>query len=342
MHKDGLFVQWLHISEIDLNLVVSVLKAVSDNFTDYEIFMVTDSDMIIVACKNGQVPKPEFSILNEPAVAASLARLDIKGEQDFTSRQIGRKKNFAKLLNAFAIRGNSDYFPVLDQQAAKTRFLGISAQEFAAFVSMPLPLGELLGWIPRRTNQTYVTPSPFLSNSRATFEAMMLRDFFRSGRNDPIMLPDNLRELAQQLILDSKGMTNRTEDERLVSQFNVAIAMIPHLSPIELESLWSIMDSGATAYHASPRERMWHNLFKAAGRRDAIGMRIHAQKLLLGERNIAIQARKFLLATAMVGALANGDRTEASRFWLENNSQLFAGKEPDLLFRLLNAESRIN
>ena len=49
MNPDGLFVQWIHTYEIDIGLLLSVIKALSLQFGDYKIYAANDYDLIILA-----------------------------------------------------------------------------------------------------------------------------------------------------------------------------------------------------------------------------------------------------------------------------------------------------
>src|SRR5689334_3941232 len=46
---DGVFVQWVQLYEIDLNIVASIMKAVSSQFSDYTVVSLTDFDIVILA-----------------------------------------------------------------------------------------------------------------------------------------------------------------------------------------------------------------------------------------------------------------------------------------------------
>src|SRR5215467_2128927 len=53
--KDGVFVQWIQLYEIDVPLVVSVLKALESNFEDYVAYATLDGDMLIAAKEKGRL-----------------------------------------------------------------------------------------------------------------------------------------------------------------------------------------------------------------------------------------------------------------------------------------------
>src|SRR6185369_4035637 len=165
MNDDALFVQWIQLYEINADLVVSILKSISANFSDYAVYASNDSDIVVVARKNGQLPAPDAGVLKIPAIADALKRIHVEGVEDIEIRRVGNKRSFSGLLETFPIRGNSDYFPVLDQGAARARFLGSTSQELLNLhYSM-----AMLGSADQRQEATNITPSPDLTISQQTF-----------------------------------------------------------------------------------------------------------------------------------------------------------------------------
>ena len=141
----GLLVQWIQLYEIDGRLVVSVLKALEANFTDYAVYASNDSDMIVVAKNGGALPPlPDSAVLATPAVAEHLRRAGIYNMQDIEVRHVGTLASWRGLLRSFAVPMNSDYRPVLDQGAVKARFLRSDAGALLHFARTPLPMLEMI------------------------------------------------------------------------------------------------------------------------------------------------------------------------------------------------------
>ena len=55
------------------------------------------------------------------------------------TRRIGTKEFLAPMLAHIPIAANSDYYPVLDQNAARTRFLRTNAKNLIELAEAPLP-----------------------------------------------------------------------------------------------------------------------------------------------------------------------------------------------------------
>jgi hypothetical protein len=115
--------------------------------------------------------------------------------------------------------------------------------------------------------------------------------------------------------------------------------MAPYLRPEELNAVWKKLGSGPCAASLTPGERNWIALFRAAGRRDAAAMASLSGTILETEQRIPPNAVKFFVASGMLGHLMQGDREASLRLWSAYRSSLFSDTQPDLLFRLLVAES---
>ncbi len=344
LNEDGLFVQWLQLYEIDMDLVVSVLKAISANFSDFAIYAANSGDVIIVAGKNGPLPPPDYpdyTVRNVPEIAAALRRIHVFRDQDITIRRIGTKRYLAGFLESFPIRANSDYHPVLDQNAARARFLGASAQVLMNLSHIPIPAMEILEHSAPGRTYTDITPSVEYEKSQNSFIAMGLREYFFSGDESVLGVPDELRKKAVLMKQICAGKSLSGEDERAGIVFSLSVAMTPYLAPSELDPFWKTLDSGKCATLFSHRERIWHGLLKAVGNRDAPRMLESARALLENVQKVPPMERRYLLATGMLGALAQGKREESLRLWNQYRSTAFGGSEPGLLFRLLVAESGV-
>jgi hypothetical protein len=304
--------------------------------------MTNDSDMIIIARDNGRLPEPDADFLKTTAVAAALNRVHVAGVQDLDLRRVGTKRTLDRFLASFAIPANSDYYPVLDQNAARARFLGSSAEDLFDFAHVPLPSLEMLSGETPDRDGTDVRLSPFLRKSQAAFTAMAFRDYLLIGgfadRYEKI--PAETREKA--VLLRRQFYACDAEDDpaaRVGVLFEVAVSMISYLSPAELNAVWAQLEAGPCAHSLSTEQRQWLALFKAVGRRDGAGMVGSARTLLARADLWPLGAVRYLVASAMLGAISQGDYAEASRVWAEYMTMIFPEGEPNLVFRMLVAES---
>jgi spermidine synthase len=345
MNETGLFVQWVQLYEINVDLVASVLKAIAANFSDFAVYASNDIDMLIIARKSGLLPDLDANVLKIPAIAADLKRIHVEGVQDIAIRKIGTKKFFGKFLESFPIRANSDYYPVLDQNAERARFIGNSAGELINFTHLPLPTLEMLTGSGHPQQETKVVPSPFFTKSRAAFTAMAIRDYILTGKFDvkyAAIPPDIQHKIVQLRRILHECRSNPYESGRSKSLLEASIYLTQYLSPFEFETFWNTLELGPCAATLSSQEKQWVALFKAVSDRDAIRMSAASRTLLESVNNLPSELLRYAVASGMLGSLVQGDKAGSYRLWSKYQVKMFGGKELDLLFRLLVAESAAN
>ncbi len=342
---NGSFVQWLQLYEMDNDLVVSVLKAVSSNFNDFVIYAADHDNIILIANNNGNSAAPEPALLKYPHIADALTRIRINGPQDIEIRKAGNKKVLSKLIDSFPIRANSDYYPVIDQNAVRARFLQTSASEFVSLAHLPLPSLEMLSGSTADRELTDISPSASFPETRSAYEAMMLREYLLQGKFDSRyenVSIDRKQEALQlkQIFYDCRALSG--EDAGMKNLFDSFVIMTSYLRPRELDAVWKKLDSGPCARALSTEKRNWIALFKAVGKRDGSAMARAAQTILESGQQLPPNALKYVVSSGMLGHLRYGDGEGSLRLWSRYQSDIFGADKPDLLFRLLAADSAPN
>src|SRR5919201_6337378 len=122
----GVFGQWIHLYEIDDNLVLSVLAALHQSFASYQIFQTSRGDILILASNRPALPAPDWSVFALPTVTADLAHSIPFTPADLEATRLFGRAELAPLLERWN-RRNSDYHPVLDLGTERTRYLNSSA-----------------------------------------------------------------------------------------------------------------------------------------------------------------------------------------------------------------------
>ena len=321
LNDRGLFVQWLQLYEITPALVASVFKALGRHFTDYVVYAPWDYDIIIIARNGAELPAPSDAVFAQPALARELARIEIRNTAELELHRVGAKKGLQPYFESFAIAANSDFFPVLDLNAAKARFMQVDAHDVVRLAMTPIPAMEMLDGSHWRGGVT-AAHRPWLSRAVHVREALAARAYLLDGAADDLArVPASLRsdlELVRLLALECPRSGGAVSIDHL---FAVAAAMVPFLSADELRPLWDKLRTAPCFSRLGEPQRRWIALFAAASERDASKMAEHAE-MLLGRNDAADAARKdYLLAAAVIGRLAHGERDRAIALWGE-----FAGK----------------
>ena len=172
----GVFGQWLHLSEINDGLVLSVVRAVAENFPDYAIYAVGNRDILIVATNQPSLAKPDWSVFELPAVADALRRVYPLTRPLLDALHMVDATTLAPLVRGGG--GNSDFYPTLDLGAEKARYLNEGAWGFVGLASERFALAPIIeGRRVGVTGERY-TPISFVPR----LESMELAARARDGR----------------------------------------------------------------------------------------------------------------------------------------------------------------
>jgi len=334
----GVFCQWVQLYETNTDLIASVLKAVSANFSDYVLYAPNETDLLILA-GNKSLPRPNARVLSASEIAESLRWIGIVSIQDLEIHRVGDKKILEGFFKTFRIRANSDYYPVLDHNAEKARFLGTDARHLIGFTLYPLPIMDMLGATAPPEEKTNVSMTAFFGPAKTANMAMALRDFFLSGGASGRPLPADYEQYAFRVARMLRNCGERPgEEEGIADFYMVASLMSAYLKPGEIDAVWKAMEAMPCGRALTQRQRTWFTLFQAVGRRDPAAMKRTAKALLLQEPNIPQGPMRYLVASAMLGSIALGDPEGSLQIWNGYRTKLYGTGEPSLIFRLLAAE----
>ncbi len=338
LSEGGLFVQWIQLYEIDPALVASVLKAIERNFDDYVVYASNDVDAVVVARNGAPLPEPDPSFMALPSLAAAWHRAGVHSPLDLAVRKIGDRRSWQGLTRAFDVPANSDFTPVLDQGAARARFLGVDAQNLLVFGREPLPVIEMLSPHPRDVRPTEVTRSPHFDGSRRAHEATLLREFVLRDRPDLVAaVPgDVFRKVEPLASWLRKCERPEIPPFPLASFLAVAQASLPDLAPDELAAMWWPLISGPCARRLDPATRSWVDFVAASSARDGARM-ASTSRLLLAAGHLAPQTTRYLVAAGMLGSILAGAPGDAARLWATYGVGLDI--ERDMLLRMLLARA---
>jgi hypothetical protein len=130
----GVFAQWLHLYEIDDGLVLGVVAALAQHFPSYAIFEVSNRDILIVATRQPSLAAPDWSIFQLPAIASDLRHVWPISPHTMETLRVADAKSLGPLVR-MAGDVNSDFYPTLDLNAERTRYMKSQAIGFAELTS---------------------------------------------------------------------------------------------------------------------------------------------------------------------------------------------------------------
>jgi spermidine synthase len=338
----GVLVQWFHLFEMEPRLVVSVLRALAQNFADFSIYAGKDGDLIIVASNGGNVDAPSGDVFRHPQIAKELSKHGVQTTADLEVRRIGGKTLLLPLIANFGVPTNSDYFPFLDLNAVRSRFMKHSAKEIFDLATTPIPVAEMLEEA-SPINAQQVTANQYQIYTRAQLvgRARRIREYLLTepssiSRTMPTGLQKDV-ELVRVRLLDC--FQKRQTDVWFSALYNVAGSVNTYLTLQELKQFWIRLESSPCHKSMTSVQRSWLALFKAVGNRDAAGMARLAEDLLEKKVETDWNRKEYLIVAAMTGHLVQKDREKALDVWKRFAPEILNGNQQSLLLRLLLAHS---
>lgn len=324
----GLYVQWVQLYEINDELVASIANALSQNFSDYRIYLTYNSDMLIVARADGLVEDLHAEALEAPNLKASLQRLDIATVPEILAHQLGDRRSMQTLFGAFSDRSNSDYYPILSLQAPRARFSQQMAQGIANLASTDLPYREVLGGLmPPRVQD--ITDSPSFAYTGASHRAQRLAEALRSGA-----ALTGADDIALAYLRDAVGECRNVGDPAIVlsSLVDMASHTVPYLDPVALHGAW-IEPAWIHCTAQPPSVHATLDVIAALARRDGKALQAQATALLAADDAISAPGlREWLLRAAMLGAIEAGDYVAVEQ--LEQSAgRTITSTPPDVWYR---------
>lgn len=246
LNADGIFVQWIHLYEIDEQLIGSIVNALTPQFQDYAVWLTNYSDILIIAKPQGRIEEPDFQRITSGPLKKELDRLGIHSPEHL---------NFHKMADARMVRAigrlydglpvNSDYLPVLSLHAPKARFKQASAQTIRALSDEGPPLLETLGIRKPLPEGERLSKHRIFMPEINTRLALALTSKTRSGVVDEFASKEfTVNALALPVLLqDAAPKCNRpwpASQRRLFAQYlrTLADQTIGFLPPSLLQGVW--------------------------------------------------------------------------------------------------------
>jgi predicted membrane-bound spermidine synthase len=279
---DGYFVQWVQVYETNIEVMASVIKALAPHFGAYALYNTDDLNILIVATRGAALPVPRDDLLQSPQLRTELERIGVQSVADIRSRMIGDNTTLGPLLQSIQVPANSDYYPFVDLNAPRLRYLGANALELPALTVLPLPFAELIDGAVRREPTAEPAANSSLVRDRFVQRAVAIRDAVASGSLDGLD-PFSARYLW---LIDTRAeqcAQKQTQQDWEEAARNISDYTVAYLNASELREIWKKVLSSPCYREVPEEERDWADLYAAIAQRDA------AQIVKLGSALIAKQ-----------------------------------------------------
>ncbi len=269
LNEGGVLSQWVHTYEMDSATLASIFKAVAKTFPDFAVYSTIDADIILIARKGGPPGHFDPRALQIPALHAALERLKMADADVLEHRRIVSWKAIEPLMRTFAMPANSDYFPVVETRATKTRFTRDRANVLLELAAAPVPILEMLdashapAGPPREA-------SPVTASESAPLQAWgIYRALMGEDREALTFAPGSRSSSA--IVVRSWATNCRSDlpfETLLPHMMAVAEATNPYLPADAAKSMWSWIASSKCGSRLAAADACWLALFDAVAQRD--------------------------------------------------------------------------
>lgn len=335
LKTDGIFVQWLPLYEFNIDLFSSVMLAIAEQFSDYVIYLSNENDLIIIATPKGRIPDPSDAIFRIPQLSMKLNQVGINSIHDIAIRKLGSGKWMNSLFNSYKVPVNSDFFPFLDNNAGRARYLEQYIKDITNFRWFPGPFIAIMEDSSFPDSNLNVSDTPIATFTFAR-QAMAISDYFRHKKHENQKLVPNAKYLAMIRQLTSINyQCNPEETEKIVLPIlhEFARTILPYLSPEENKIIWNDIESIECYSLLSEHLRLWLSLYKMVGMRDFEKMGQYSKRLLFESKVSNTSDNKYLVIISMLSDIT------ASRYSsvLELSRRCASGDSVPIEIRALTA-----
>lgn len=324
LQPDGLLVQWLQIYETDSATLTSVLRALAPNFADFSLYKADDTNIVIIATRNGQLPRPSERVLHEPALRDELARVHVTSVRDLEARFLGSRDLLLPMLQQSQVPANSDYFPYIDQRAIRARVLRRNALEVTSPATDPTALLDLLLHRPAPALAPQVRDNRYLEFDRLTHQATAYFDSLVSDDTDSLA-PEGVREVALLSATAAQCQAQGTRRAWMDTVFRMARTTTPALSEGQLRTFWTALLSKSCATNLAGAEETWLQFLQAVALRDAPRVLRLGKSMLEG--SFVFDSREqlsYAVEATTSAAVSQGDRETAHRLLQQHAADMAA------------------
>lgn len=333
LKPDGVFVQWLQLYEFNNDLMLSVLKALSPHFRDYTIYAADYGNILIVATQAAKLPTPDYGSVFNYFPKQELERVGLVTASDFWVRKLADRRLLKAITRSYSVPANSDYFPFLDLNAGRARYLQSNADLFVSWSATALPLLEMLGVRDVIAEQPEPAAFFFIAQQYVLVDELLGESSDRPEQ-ELLAVPVSLREAwdTAQLIANSCEFADEGH-AWLRQSYTAMTGMLAFTTPEQARQL--VDHLSATACEAVPAlVETWRELYYAIAERDARRMSEIASDLL--EQEINPEIRTFVIETQLLGNVAAQRYKLALESWQQHKKHYEGRVLPSYLVLLLS------
>lgn len=316
LNDGGVMAQWLHTYEMDEATLASIFGALAKTFPDFAVYSTIDSDIVVIARKGGAPGRFDAKVLQWPAVKAFGERLKIGDIDAIDRRLLGSAATVRAVFKAYGAPANSDYFPIVDLQSARTRFIQARVTALTDLQMSHLPLLEMLDGSFRPSRKRPETYAWALTDA-AAMAAWSLRDSSLGAHNagSSTEFSDNHHVAAQLVELWSSGCPASFGFDKVLPHLVSVAGANAHLPKGVAVEMWKRLGASACAKRLSSADYAWFDLFAAVAARDPDNMSAVGATLLEANRGTHSAATEYAFLATVAGHVCRGRAAPAEQLF---------------------------
>ncbi len=336
LRPDGCFAQWVQIYETDIGIVASIIKALSRHFGAYAIYNLNDIDILIVATPGAALPTPSEQFLQWPKMRGELEHIGVQSLADLRARVIGSDRIIGPLFESTPVPANSDFFPFVDLNAPRLRFMASRATSLTRLTSLSVPVLDLLRTdAPPGPTRSPLQTSPIIYDARVR-QALAIRRALADGSLDDL---DAMGAVTALVLRASASQCKDLQVQKAwkIAARNVGAMTAAYLSGSELAELWSNVRSTPCYRDASGPHKAWADLLAGVAARDAAQIVARGAQLLEAPASLSQDELTYLTSALTTAYVRLGQMSQARALLAAQWDQLDHSGELALSLRELQA-----
>ncbi|MBC8006954.1 MAG: spermidine synthase [Prolixibacteraceae bacterium] len=332
LNDGGLLVQWMQLYEIDFVSVASVMKALSPWFQDYAIYIADRDNILIIASKNANLGGPQERAFSLPGLREDLRRMGVLSSDDVRARRVAGKALLDPFFGRSLAPVNSDYFPFIDNRAARARFMKQIAAEPVLLLISELPIAAMLDSPSSRVSWQGLS----IQNPSARSLAQLVVRFVIEGQDDVVL--SHMRDAVAMARMGAQDCGAAAPMVWQSAWVKVGRFVAPYLEQDQAAAFWSRLLPPRCRERMSMQAQQWYRLLSAVGARDAQAMIDRGGEMLRRSTPDSPARDTYYAAGATIlGYLALQETERARDVWPELRERIPSGAEPAMELRWLEA-----
>jgi spermidine synthase len=334
LRPDGYFTQWLQIYETDINIVASIMKALSPHFAAYQIYNVDNSNLLIVATRSATLPALSGAVFNWPGMRTELERVGAQSVAHLESRLIGDGRIMNPLFSTLRVPANSDFFPFVDLNAPRLLFERESAGELPGLTFLAVPFLDVLRGDSLRSPTTEPSSKSTLFRDLQVRRAMAIRRAFSGGQSD------DLGAAATSALILIRASADECAQPRVQRTWGTAVQNVSemtasYLNPTELADIWSYIKSTPCYRGGNSEIKAWTDLLAAVSARDFSEIVTLGSRLLAPPSSLSQDDLTYVTTVMATAYIRMGETSQARSLMMTQLSKLNWGGQFSLALREL-------